>query len=162
MAAKKGKTLTILVANGVNLDLLGRREAQHYGRFDLASLEKALTVFAAALGSAQGVELKLDFRQTNDEAEYLSWLDGSWDGALVNPGAWTHTSLALGDRLAALGKPVAEVHISNVKTREVFRQMSYVSAHAAGIVTGFGMTSYHAALTGLVLNLLVTPSQTLK
>lgn len=155
MAVKKEKKLTILVANGVNLDLLGQREAAHYGRFDLAQLEQSLRSFATSLGEAWKVSLNLDFRQTNDESVYLSWLDDPWDGALLNPGAWTHTSLAIGDRLAALAKPIAEVHISNVKTREAFRQVSYISPHAAGIVSGFGMASYHSALTGLVLNVLV-------
>ena len=146
MAKPRARTplpLRILVASGVNLDLLGRREPEIYGRATLADVEALLRADAP-----EGTDLT--FFQTNDEAQYLARLGDGWDGAVLNPGAWTHTSLALADRLAGLGLPFVEAHLSNLHKREAFRQHSYAAAHAVGIVQGFGIDSYRLALLGLV------------
>lgn len=150
-ASAKPRAVSILIANGVNLDLLGGREAQHYGRFTLADLERSLGQYGAALAPLYpSLSLSLNFIQTNDEAEFLAQLSQPWDAAICNFAAWTHTSVAIADRLAALGRPYVEVHISNVAAREPFRHSSYSAAGAAGVVFGFGMASYHAALAGLL------------
>lgn len=151
------KDVKILVANGVNLDLLGRREADVYGRFTLADLAASLQKAAPEIAKLAGLSsLSLSFFQSNVEAEFLSELDKGWSGILMNPGAWTHTSLALADRLAALRTPYVEVHISNVAAREEFRKHSYSAKGASGVVHGFGMHSYHAALLGLCARLAST------
>jgi 3-dehydroquinate dehydratase-2 len=131
------------VASGVNLDLLGRREPGIYGRATLADLEAlARSEFAA--------RAELYFAQTNVEAEYLALLDGEWSGAVINPGAWTHTSLALADRLAGLELPFVEVHLSNTAAREAFRHHSYTARLAVGVVQGFGINSYLLGIDGIL------------
>lgn len=153
-AAPKGgsaRACKILVANGVNLDLLGQRESQHYGRFTLAQLHRELHRYSEALATLYPqLAITLELFQSNDEAEFLAKLAEPWDGALCNFAAWTHTSLAIADRLAALGRPYVELHISNTAAREPFRHSSYCAAKAAGVVFGFGIASYHAALAGLL------------
>jgi 3-dehydroquinate dehydratase-2 len=144
------KTKKILVANGVNLDLLGNREAEHYGSFDLKDLDKNLTAAAKKLEVVFDTKIDLHFFQTNTESDFLAKFQGNWDGALINPGAWTHTSLALGDRLAALKLDFMEVHISNVANREEFRKNSYLAPHAKGVVHGLGFHSYTTALYALL------------
>lgn len=147
-------TLKILVANGVNLDLLGTREPEIYGDETLADIEHALQDAASSLARAAGVQgVALIFFQTNDEAAYLTKLGEGFDGALLNPGAWTHTSLALADRLKALALPYVEVHISNLAGREDVRQRSYAAPGAVGIVHGFGSASYRVGLFGLLQKL---------
>jgi len=107
----------------VNLDLLGSREIEHYGKFSLADLERELTSVAAKIAEVAGkAKLELSFYQSNDERSFLEKISESWDGILLNPGAWTHYSLALSDRLAAIKTPFIEVHISNLHRRESFRQ----------------------------------------
>lgn len=147
-AKKRAQTsdLRILVANGVNLDLLGQREPGVYGKGTLADLEAHVRALAP-----EGVALT--FFQTNDEALFLAKISDGWDGAVINPGAWTHTSLALADRLKGLALPFVEVHLSNTMAREEFRHRSYSAPHAAGIVIGLGFDSYVAGLTGLVAKL---------
>lgn len=150
------RELRILVANGVNLDLLGTREPEIYGTATLADLERGLANVAADVAVAAGVPAcRLDFFQSNDETTFLSKFDDGYDGALINPGAWTHTSLALADRLKGLGLPYVEVHISNLAGREDFRQRSFTAPGAQGIVQGFGLTSYRVALYGLLCRLAV-------
>jgi 3-dehydroquinate dehydratase-2 len=145
------KTLSILCANGVNLDLLGQREANIYGNFDLAALEKELRkLLPDVVKLSGGKEIKLEFMQSNDESEFFEKLSASTaDGFMINAGAWTHTSLALADRLRAISKPFVEVHISNISAREEFRKHSFTAPHAAGVTYGFGMDSYVVALVGL-------------
>ena len=152
--------MKILVANGVNLDLLGEREVEHYGRFNLSDLETHLQGEAKKLSSWFSLsDLQLAFFQTNDQAAFLEALTGKdYDGLLINPAAWTHTSLALADRLAALDKPYVEVHISNLAQREPLRQKSLTAKHAAGVVYGFGMYSYVTGLLGLLNKLVGSPS----
>jgi len=145
-----GYTVNILIANGVNLDLLGEREEQHYGSFTLKELEEELRELVTAAFSSKAVAVELHFFQSNEEAALLDEVGKDWDGIVINPGAWTHTSLALADRLVALKTPFVEVHISNTYKRESFRQRSYLAPHASGIVIGFGKDSYRIGLMGLL------------
>ncbi|MES2743888.1 MAG: type II 3-dehydroquinate dehydratase [Bdellovibrionota bacterium] len=146
----KSKTLSILVANGVNLDLLGRREPAIYGKHTLADIESSLQNLAPKLQAMFELPaLKLSFFQSNHEGLFLEEFDKGWSAAIINAGAWTHTSLALADRLTALELPFIEVHISNLAKREEFRHHSYTAPHALGVCYGFGIDSYTAALAGL-------------
>ncbi len=136
----------VVVLNGPNLGRLGRREPEVYGPTGYDEL--------AALCVAAGRELGLDVsvRQTESEADLLRWLhDAADDGTpvVLNAGAWTHTSVAIGDACAMLTAPLIEVHISNVHTREAFRHHSYVSAHATGVIVGLGVQGYVLALSYL-------------
>lgn len=145
---------TILIANGVNLDLLGKRQPEIYGTVTLATLEEDLT--RAATGFCNQLNLPmcaLTFFQTNDESQFLQKLSGNFSGAVLNPGAWTHTSLALADRLVGLELPFVEVHLSNLARREPFRRKSWAAPHACGIVHGLGLASYEAGLWGLLRHL---------
>lgn len=139
-------THRVLVLNGPNLGRLGTREPAIYGSTTYAELE-ALCVRA-------GTELGLDVevRQSEHEGELLGWLHEAADGGVpvvLNAGAFTHTSLALGDACAMLTAPLVEVHISNVHKRERVRQHSYVSAHADGVIVGLGVEGYVLALSWL-------------
>lgn len=147
------KKLRILVAQGVNLDLLGSREPEIYGADTLASIESQLRQLAPGLAQLAGVAApELHFFQTNHEGVFLDQLSQGWDGALINAGAWTHSSLALADRLVGLRLPFVEVHLSNLARREPFRHHSYAAPHALGVCYGFGANSYLSALTGLLLH----------
>jgi 3-dehydroquinate dehydratase II len=149
------RTLKILVANGVNLDLLGRRQTEIYGASNLKDVEQIIRGEAAALRAKnQDVLLRLSFFQTNDETRFLTQLDKGYDGAIINAGAWTHTSLALADRLAGLGLPFVEVHISDTSRREDFRKISYMAAHAVRVIAGKGINGYPEALRVIVKHLL--------
>jgi 3-dehydroquinate dehydratase-2 len=142
---------TVLVLNGPNLNLLGLREPNIYGTQSLADVEALCRTTAAELG------WDLDFRQSNHEGELVDWIQqagreqqaGQLVGAVINAGALTHTSVALPDAIAGSQLRAVEVHISNVHRREPFRQHSYLSAVAAGIVVGFGVAGYPLALRGL-------------
>lgn len=139
-----------LIAQGVNLDLLGRREPDIYGTATLATIEAELRRVNSGLAQIFGQDpADLSFYQSNHEGLFLDKLSEGWDGAIINPGAWTHTSLALADRLAGLKMPFAEVHLSNIAQREAFRQHSYAAPHAIGVCFGFGASSYVCAMTGL-------------
>lgn len=151
---KTHRPLRVLIGNGVNLDLLGRREVSHYGRFTLQDVATVLQAEVGALAALAGLgAVELSLVQSNDEAEFLQMLDQGWDGAVLNPGAWTHTSLALADRLTALKLPYVECHISNVAARESIRQHSHTAAAASGVVFGLGLNSYRAALFALLCHL---------
>lgn len=133
----------ILVLNGPNLNLLGTREPEIYGRETLADIEAACRRRAEAQGAT------IEFRQTNAEGELVDWVQKaktSADALLVNAGAYTHTSVALLDALLACGLPVIEVHLSNIHRREPFRETSYVSKAASGIVMGLGGKGYELAV----------------
>jgi len=136
----------VLVLNGPNLNMLGTREPGIYGAHTLTDVE--------ALCQATGEELGLsiDFRQSNHEGELVTWIQQAQTGAdaiLINPAAYSHTSVAIHDALKAVGLPVAEVHLSNIHQREAFRHHSYVSAVAAGVICGFGVTGYRLSLIAL-------------
>jgi 3-dehydroquinate dehydratase II len=142
---------TVLVLNGPNLNLLGTREPGIYGAATLADVERMCREEADALG------LKVDFRQSNSEGQLIDWIHeagaehaaGRLIGAVFNPGAFTHTSLALHDAVKGARLPVVEVHISNVHTREEVRHHSFLSPAARGIVVGFGVAGYPLAIRGL-------------
>ena len=142
--------LNILIAHGVNLDLLGRREPTIYGKHSLADIESKLRQISPALETAFTLPaVELTFFQSNHEGVFLEEISKPWDAAIINAGAWTHTSLALADRLVAVSLPFVEVHISNLSNREEFRQHSYAARYALGVCHGFGIDSYTAALSGL-------------
>ncbi|MET0066743.1 MAG: type II 3-dehydroquinate dehydratase [Candidatus Thiodiazotropha sp.] len=135
---------TILVLNGPNLNLLGTREPDHYGHDTLQTIQHRLEHKADHLG------LSLDFRQSNAEHELLAWIHQAYrdDVAfiIINPAAFTHTSVALRDALLATGIPYIEVHLSNVHAREAFRRHSYFSDKAEGVILGLGAQGYELAL----------------
>jgi len=135
----------ILLLNGPNLQLLGRREPETYGTVTLAAIEERLQLIAADLN------VELTCRQSNHEGELVDWI-GTADanGLLINPGAYTHTSIALRDAVAATGLAAVEVHLSNIQAREEFRHGSYLAPVCIGQVSGFGADSYELALRGLV------------
>ncbi|BAN48356.1 type II 3-dehydroquinate dehydratase [Metapseudomonas resinovorans] len=136
-------TRTVLVLNGPNLNMLGTREPANYGHETLADIAAQCSQTAAGLG------FEVDFRQTNHEGELIDWIHqarGRCAGIVINPAAWTHTSVAIRDALVAADLPVIEVHISNVHKREEFRHHSFVSAIAVGVICGLGSQGYSLAL----------------
>lgn len=136
----------ILILNGPNLNLLGSREPEIYGHETLADIER----LAVAHGSS--LSLEVDFRQSNDEAELIGWVQqarGAFHGVIINAAGYTHTSIALLDALLATGLPVIEVHLSNIFAREEFRHHSYISRAAKGVICGFGSKGYLMALEAL-------------
>ena len=140
------KDKTILVLNGPNLNLLGSREPSIYGRASLADIAKACQKRAKALGFA------VDFRQSNHEGELIDWVQqarGKNAGIVINPGGYSHTSVALLDALVTSDLPVIEVHLSNIFKREAFRHHSFVSQAARGVICGLGAQGYLLALEAL-------------
>jgi len=145
----------ILVLNGPNLNLLGTREPDIYGR---ASLDD---VRAAAAAEAQRHGYVADFRQSNDEGQLVSWIQEARNnaaGIVINAAAYSHTSIAILDALIACGKPVIEVHLSNIYKRDEFRHHSYVSRAATGVICGFGPHGYALAVSAMA-ELLAQKSQ---
>ena len=143
----------ILIANGVNLDLLGKREPNYYGTFNLADLEKHLDTFTDTFCQAFSLHRpQIEFFQSNSESKFIEKCADPYDALIVNAGAWSHTSLALADRLKGIKAHYIEVHISNVYAREEFRHKSFLSSESQGVVSGCGLNSYTAALTALLLS----------
>jgi 3-dehydroquinate dehydratase-2 len=135
-------TSVIYVLNGPNLNLLGAREPEIYGRDTLADIEQRCVT--AAAGEAQIV-----FRQTNHEGVLVDWIQEARESAqalIINPAAYGHTSVALHDALKTLSIPVIELHLSNPAAREAFRHHSYVSSAATGVIAGFGAVGYELAV----------------
>ena len=133
----------VYVLNGPNLNLLGKRQPHIYGHETLADVEAACRALAAELG------LTLRFHQSNREYEIIDWIHEAREtagGIVINPAAFTHTSVAILDALNTFEGPILEVHISNVHKREAFRHHSYVSTVASGVIAGFGTQGYLLAL----------------
>lgn len=129
----------ILVLNGPSLNLLGKRQPEIYGSLSLSDIEQQVRALAKELG------VEIDFRQSNSEAELINWIHdaaGKCGALVINPAAYTHTSLAIRDAISAVGIPTVEIHISNIHRREPFRHHSYIAEVAVGQIAGFGASSY--------------------
>lgn len=139
--------MKILVINGPNLNLLGQREPEVYGAETLSDIEQSIIAAGAELG------VEVDTFQSNEEGLLVTEIGnaaGVYDGIIINPAAYTHTSVALRDAIKAIGLPVVEVHISNTHCREEFRHKSLTAAVCMGQLMGFGSYGYIMALQGLV------------
>jgi 3-dehydroquinate dehydratase-2 len=137
----------ILILNGPNLSRLGKREPEVYGKATLADLETFCKQWAANLG------LEVSCKQSNHEGQLIDWIHEGQDlgyiGIIINPGGYTHTSIALRDAIASVSLPTIEVHISNVYAREDFRHHSFIAPVCLGSIAGLGLEGYHAALLKL-------------
>lgn len=139
--------MQVLVLNGPNLNLLGKRQPEIYGSLSLSEIEQQVRTLAKELG------IEIDFRQSNSEAELIDWIHnsaGKFGALVINPAAYTHTSLALRDAISAVGIPTVEIHISNIHRREPFRHHSYIAEVAVGQIAGFGAKSYLLGLRAAV------------
>ena len=135
--------MKVLFLNGPNLNLLGQREPEVYGRTTLAEIE------ASVREKARKLKVNVDFRQSNLEGELVAWIQqakGEFDVIVLNAAAYTHTSIALRDAIAASGVPTIEIHLSNIHAREEFRHKSLIAPVCSGQITGFGPNSYLLAL----------------
>jgi 3-dehydroquinate dehydratase II len=142
--AKKKK---ILVLNGPNLNLLGKRQPEIYGRLTLEQIGKKINALAKELG------VEVEIWQSNSEGELVGWIQEApkhFSAIVINPAAYTHSSVAIRDAITAAGIPAVEVHISNIYRREEFRKHSYIAGAAVGQITGFGMQSYLLGLRAAV------------
>jgi 3-dehydroquinate dehydratase-2 len=134
--------MNILFLNGPNLNLLGQRQPEIYGRTTLADIEAKLRETAAKAG------VSLDFRQSNHEGELVTWIQearGKFSVIVINAAAYTHTSVALRDAITAVGLPAIEIHLSNIHAREEFRHRSFIAGVCRGQIAGFGEHSYYLA-----------------
>ena len=141
----------VAVLNGPNLNMLGSREPTLYGAATIEDLE------ALCAETARALDLAIDFRQTNHEGELITWVQECRDkarGIVINPGGYSHTSVALIDALSAAELPVVEVHLTNIHAREEFRRHSLVSRVANGVICGLGIRGYGLALTAIAEMLL--------
>ena len=139
--------MRILFLNGPNLNLLGQREPQVYGRTTLADIEAGVRMRAVRMG------VGVDFRQSNVEGELVNWIQqakGEFDFIVLNAAAYTHTSIALRDAITAVGLPTIEIHLSNVQAREPFRHHSCIAPVCCGLIAGFGADSYYLALEAAI------------
>lgn len=145
--ATKHAARTIYVLNGPNLNLLGTREPEIYGRSNLKDVEKLCAKAAEAHGFA------IDFRQSNHEGDIVDWIQEAGAknilGVVLNPGGLTHTSVSVHDAIKGIKVPVIETHISNIHAREPWRNHSYVSFAAKAVICGFGINGYALAIDGL-------------
>lgn len=142
--AKKGK---VLVLHGPNLNLLGRRQPEIYGRLTLEQINRKIRTLAKELG------IEVEIRQSNNEGELVSWIQDSpkqFGALVINAAAYTHSSVALRDALTAVGIPAVEVHISNIHKREEFRKRSLIAEAVVGQIAGFGVNSYLLGLRAAV------------
>ena len=139
--------MKILILNGPNLNMLGTREPEKYGNKTLKDIENMLTQEALKLN------VEIDFKQSNYEGEIVTLIQNSqnvYDGIVINPAAYTHTSIAIRDAILSVNVPVVEIHISNVYKREEFRHKSITAPACIGQITGFGENSYKLGLTAIV------------
>lgn len=139
--------MKILVINGPNLNMLGKREPEIYGNTTLEDIENELKKLAQDLG------LEIECLQSNYEGDLITWIqksrENNIDGIILNAGAYTHTSIAIHDAIKSVNTPVIEVHLSNIYAREEFRHFSYISSVAKGQISGFGIDSYLLALRAI-------------
>ena len=137
----------ILVINGPNLNLLGKREVEIYGKTSLKEIESETKEYA------KNNDLEVEFKQSNEESEMINWIQScmknNYNGLLINAGAYTHTSIAIFDALKAIKIPIVEIHLSNIHKREEFRKKSYISEVADGVIFGFGSYSYILAVIAI-------------
>ena len=148
---RQQKKRRILVLNGPNLQMLGRREPGIYGRATLRDVEQLV------IHTAEEIGVTAECRQSNHEGQLLDWIGdagSAFDGLVINPGAYTHTSLALRDAISASGLPAVEVHISNIHAREEFRRTSWTAGVCVGQICGFGIAGYEWALRALAQHLM--------
>src|ERR1035437_9529773 len=139
--------MKVLFLNGPNLNLLGTREPEVYGRLTLADIEAKVRERAAQL------KTEIEFRQSNQEGELVGWIQqakGKFDVIVINAAAYTHTSIALRDAITAVGIPAIEIHLSNIHAREKFRQKSLIAPVCCGQIAGFGQKSYVLAVEASV------------
>ncbi|MEQ9618202.1 MAG: type II 3-dehydroquinate dehydratase [Deltaproteobacteria bacterium] len=139
--------MKILVIHGPNLNMLGKREPEIYGSKTLEDINSTLSE------EAKKLDVEIELFQSNSEGAIVGKIQNAmneFDGLLINPGAYTHTSIAIRDAILSTGLPVVEAHISNVHKREEFRHKSFISGVALGVISGFGMDSYFLGLSGLV------------
>lgn len=139
--------MKVLFLNGPNLNLLGTREPEIYGKLTLAEIE------ANVRDKASVSKAEIDFRQSNSESELVTWIQearGNCSVIVINAAAFTHTSVAIRDAIAACGVPAIEIHLSNTHTRDEFRHHSYLSPVCKGVIAGFGLGSYLMALDASV------------
>jgi len=144
------KAPKVLILNGPNLNMLGKRQPDVYGRETLSDVEESCR------RHGQGVGLEVDFRQSNSEGTLVDWIQEAretHDAVIINPAAYTHTSVAIMDALLAAELPVIEVHLSNIHRREAFRHQSYVSKVADAVLCGFGTQGYLLALDAMARRL---------
>jgi 3-dehydroquinate dehydratase-2 len=133
--------IRVLVIHGPNLNLLGRRETDIYGTKSLKDINKDILSLASDLG------IDVNTKQLNSEGEIIEAIQkGNYDALIINPAAYTHTSVAIRDAIAAVNKPTIEVHLSNISRREEFRKKSFIAEVAAGQISGFGPDSYLLAI----------------
>lgn len=146
----------IAVFNGPNLNMLGLRQPEVYGRATLDDVEQV------CIQMAERLDIAIDFRQSNSEGELISWIQecrGRAKGIVINPAAFSHTSVGILDALLSVDIPVIEVHLSNIHRREEFRHHSYVSLAASGVICGLGVRGYALALTAMADLILDEDSQ---
>lgn len=139
--------MKIFVINGVNMNMLGIREPEKYGSMTLKDLEKFLYAYSFELG------VDIEMFQSNHEGEIVEKIHSSYktaDGIIINPGAYTHTSVAIRDAIAAVGIPTVEIHMTNIHSREDFRHKSLIAPVCIAQISGFGFESYKLGLNGLV------------
>ena len=144
------KTKKILVLNGPNLNLLGKRQPDIYGRLTLEQINRKIRALAKELG------VDVVIRQSNHEGELVTWIQqapGQFGAIVINPAAYTHSSVAMRDAITSVGLPTIEIHLSNIHKREPFRHHSFISEAAVGQIAGFGVDSYLLGLRAAVARL---------